>query len=243
MVTKEGIYEYIIDAYLTDFRGKATLPMLGGFMLQAATRHAEERSFGYSAMTRMQKAWVLMRMNIELYSYPDNDRVLRVHTWISEVNRFTTERCFAFEDHRGNYLGYARSTWALIDMETRRPTQIIELEGLPQIQHQRECPLGSPSKIPPMQDATLVSNFEVKYSDIDINKHLNSLKYIEHIVDVFPMEAFECKEIRTFDINYMAEGQYGDQIDIWQKETDLNRFVVEMKNNDKVICSAKIGWE
>ena len=28
-----GKYSFVIDAYLTDFRGKATLPMIGGFML------------------------------------------------------------------------------------------------------------------------------------------------------------------------------------------------------------------
>jgi hypothetical protein len=38
-----GKYKFAIDAYLTDFRGKATLPMIGGFMLQAATKHADER--------------------------------------------------------------------------------------------------------------------------------------------------------------------------------------------------------
>ena len=43
MVEIIGRYEFTIDAYLTDFRGKATLPMIEGFMLQSATKHAEER--------------------------------------------------------------------------------------------------------------------------------------------------------------------------------------------------------
>ncbi len=44
-----GIYTYAIDAYLSDFRGKATLPMIGGFMLQAATRHAGCKDNGAAA--------------------------------------------------------------------------------------------------------------------------------------------------------------------------------------------------
>ena len=42
-----GNYRFNIDAYLTDFRGKATLPQMSSFILQAATKHAEERGFGY----------------------------------------------------------------------------------------------------------------------------------------------------------------------------------------------------
>lgn len=51
-LTPIGSYQFKIDAYLTDFSGKATLSMLGSFMLQAATIHAEERGFGYSYMTQ-----------------------------------------------------------------------------------------------------------------------------------------------------------------------------------------------
>ncbi len=239
----EGIYTYTIDAYLTDFRGKATLPMLGGFMLQAATRHAEERNFGYSYMTNLQRAWVLMRMSIEIYEYPKNDTTIKLHTWVSDVNKLFTERCFAFEDQEGNYFGYARSMWASIDLETRRPTNILELEGLTDFKHDRLCPIQGATKIPLLKDALLATTFEVRYSDIDINKHLNSMKYIEHFIDVFPLEMYEEKEIKVFDINYIAEGKYGITLDIWEKETDQNRSVLEMKDNDKIICSARVTWK
>uniref|UniRef100_UPI002632692B acyl-[acyl-carrier-protein] thioesterase n=1 Tax=uncultured Dysgonomonas sp. TaxID=206096 RepID=UPI002632692B len=243
MLSKEGVYTYVIDAYLTDFRGKATLPMLGGFMLQAATRHAEERNFGYSYMTNRQRAWVLMRMSIELSAYPNNDTVIKLHTWVAEVSKLFTERCFAFEDQEGNYFGYARTMWASIDLETRRPTNILELEGLTNYKHDKPC-FANTSKIPLLKDdASKVTTFEVKYSDIDINKHLNSMKYIEHIVDVFPLDKYEEQEIKTFDINYIAEGQYRSILDIYQKKTDTDTSVLEMRDNEKVICSARVIWK
>lgn len=243
MLSKEGIYSYTIDAYLSDFRGKATLPMLGGFMLQAATRHAEERNFGYSYMTSRQRAWVLMRMNIEISEYPNNDSNIKLYTWVADVNKIFTERCFAFEDQNGNPLGYARSIWASIDLETRRPTNILELEGLTDFKHDRECPIEAASKIPLLKDSNLTTSFDVKYSDIDINKHLNSMKYIEHIVNAFPLEMYEEKEIKVFNINYIAEGQYGTTLDIWKQETDESTSILEMKNDDKIICSARVIWQ
>lgn len=242
MFSKEGIYSYTIDAYLSDFRGKATLPMLGGFILQAATRHAEERNFGYSFMTNQRRAWVLMRMSIDILEYPNNDTSVKLHTWISDINKLFSERCFAFENQNGDYIGYARTMWASIDLETRRPTNILELKGMADFKLDKECPMSTTAKIPLLKDPEFASSFTVKYSDIDINKHLNSMKYIEHLVDIFPIEMFQEKEIRTFEINYIAEGQYGTTLDILKSKTDLDKPVLEMKHNDKTICLARVTW-
>ncbi len=243
MIEFVGIYTYTIDAYLTDFRGKATLPMLGGFMLQAATRHAEERGFGYSCMMSKQRAWVLTRMNIQLSSYPDNDTQIKLHTWVSDVNKLFTERCFAFEDQNGNYFGYARSLWASIDIQTRRPTNVLELEGMTDFISDKVCPIDSAGKLSLAKDADLVNSFIVKYSDIDVNKHLNSMKYIEHFVDIFPLELYLEKEIKGFEINYISEGQYASELLIFKKEVAENVYALEMKHEDKTICASKITWE
>jgi len=243
MLSVVGIYTYPIDAYLSDFRGKATLPMLGGFMLQAATRHAEERGFGYSAMTSMKRVWVLTRMNIVINSYPKNDTEIKVHTWVTDVNKLFTERCFAFEDHNGNYFGFARSLWASIDIETRRPTNVLELEGLVDFKTDKPCPIAPAVKIPSQRETVLDSSFIVKYSDIDINKHLNSIKYIEHFVDIFPLEMYGEKEIYDFEINYITEGKYGSKIDINKKQTEEDVYILEMKEDDKTICSSRITWK
>jgi len=237
-----GIYPYSIDAYLSDFRGKATLPMLGGFMLQAATRHAEERGFGYSTMTGNKKVWVLTRMNIVIDEYPLNDTEIKLHTWVTDVNKIFTERCFAFEDSEGNYFGYARSVWASIDIETRRPTNVLELKGLVDYVTDKPCPIEPATKIPALKDVEIDTSFLVKYSDIDINKHLNSIKYIEHFVDTFPLELYKEREIHIFEINYVAEGKYGTNIDIYKKEIESNKFVLEMKDNGKNICSCRVTW-
>jgi len=238
-----GTYAYSIDAYLSDFRGKATLPMLGGFMLQAATRHAEERGFGYSSMTCKKRAWVLTRMNIVIDEYPKNDAEIKLHTWVTNVNKIFTERCFGFEGQDGKYFGYARSLWASIDMETRRPTNVLELGSLADYISDKLCPIEPAVKIPLIKDAGIDSSFEVKYSDIDINKHLNSIKYIEHFVDTFPLEMYGEKEIRNFEINYLTEGQYGTKLDISKKEVESGKFILEMIDNEKVICSSRITWE
>ncbi|WP_296944034.1 acyl-ACP thioesterase domain-containing protein [uncultured Dysgonomonas sp.] len=244
MMTPIGRYEFGIDAYLTDFRGKATLPMIGGFMLQAATKHAEERGFGYSAMTSQQRVWVLSRIAIEVFEYPKNDTVMVLKTWVASVNRLFTERHFSFEDEQGREIGFAKSLWASIDLVTRKPTNVLELEGLSDYITEKENPIEGMTKIPALKDDyEVATNFVVKYSDVDINKHLNSMKYIEHFVDVFDIDMFREKEIRRIEINYISEGRYGTKLDILKRTEKDNIFVLEMKDGDMTVCSTRITWD
>jgi len=238
-----GIYEFMIDACLSDFKGRATLPMIGGFMLKSATRHAEERGFGYTAMTSRKRVWVLSRMAIEIYKYPMNDTVMTIKTWVADVNKLFTERYFAFQDENGENIGYARSIWAAIDIETRRPTNVLELEGLVDyIDGHQLCPIDGLKKILPIKDTLPVSNFKVQYSDIDINGHLNSMKYIEHFVDLFDLDTFEQKEIRRYEINYISEGKYGSTIDLLKRDDDNNISVLEMRSEEAVLSTCRVTW-
>lgn len=244
MVKPIGRYEFVIDAYLADFRGKATLPMIGGYMLQCATKHAEERGFGYSYMTNENRVWVLSRMAIELFEYPKNDSTFIVNTWVADVNRLFTERQFSFEDESGKEIGFARTLWASIDMETRRPTNVLDLKSMVDFVHKEKvCPIDAPNRIPAIEDGSISSSFQVKYSDVDINKHLNSMKYIEHFVDVFDIEMFKDKDINRIDVNYISEGIYGTTIDIKEKEIDSSVFILEMKAGGGNICTSKVVWK
>lgn len=244
MMTLIGRYEFGIDAYLTDFRGKATLPMIGGFMLQAATKHAEERGFGYSAMTSQQRVWVLSRIAIEVFEYPKNDTVMVLKTWVASVNRLFTERHFSFEDEQGREIGFAKSLWASIDLVTRKPTNVLELEGLSDYITEKENPIEGMTKIPALKDDyEIATDFVVKYSDVDINKHLNSMKYIEHFVDVFDIDMFREKEIRRIEINYISEGRYGTKLDILKRTEKDSIFVLEMKDGDTSVCSTRVTWK
>jgi acyl-ACP thioesterase len=231
-----------VEAYTNDFRGKPTLHEIGGFLMQAATRHAEERGFGYTVMSENRRAWVLSRLAIEVSTYPVNDTQINVRTWVPEINKLFTERCFALSDSAGRPIGEARSLWAAIDVETRKPTNLTEMDGFRRFICEEPSAIENVHKIAPIKEGCTVESFVVRYSDLDINRHLNSMKDIEHLEDTFPIEIYQQKDIRRFEICFMAEGQYGTKLDILQKEEKPDVFVMEIRNAEKAICSARVSW-
>lgn len=241
-MVKEGVFHFITESYLLDFKGRVPLPMIGNYLLHAASSHAGERGFGYTDMTKKHTAWVLSRMAIEMYEYPKMSEEITLLTWVGDVGRLFTERCFELQNKDGKPFGFARSIWAAIDLETRRPT-ILDVEGLSSYISERTCPIEKPGKIHAVESNTPDTSFTVKYSDLDINKHLNSIKYIEHLLDNFNMKMFEEKEISRFEIAYQAEGHYGMELNIHSKQTEAEHYNMAITHDGKAICRASVTWK
>ena len=89
------------EPYLMDFRGRVTMPMVGNYLMHAASSHAGARGFGYNEMTERHTAWVLSRLAIEMKAYPKAYDHIRLYTWIDEVGRLFTSRCFELADEEG----------------------------------------------------------------------------------------------------------------------------------------------
>ena len=183
---KIGTYQFVAEPFHVDFTGKLTMGVLGNHLLNCAGFHASERGFGIAEINENHYTWVLSRLAIELEDMPRQYEDFTIHTWIENVYRLFTDRNFELVNKDGKTIGYARSVWAMISMETRKPADLLTLHGecLNQYVSDRECPISRPNRVKVVQDNS-VAEYLTKYSDIDINGHVNSIKYIEHILDLF----------------------------------------------------------
>ncbi len=245
MLSKVGIFQFHIDSYACDFKGQATLPVIGNFILQAATMHAQERGFGYEVIIKDSTAWVLSRLSIEMNDYPGYNEGLTVETWIEDVTRFFTQRCLKFINQEGKPIGYARTIWAAINITTRRPVDIPAWRPdiLEYVDDTIHCPVEKPAKIASVENQESTIGYSVRYSDIDINCHMNSIKYMEHAINVFSLEQFKYKNIRIFEMVYLAEGSFGDKLKIYKEELKPDTFLVDTKKDNESICRSRIVWK
>ena len=106
----------------------------------------------------------------------------------------------------------------------------------------KECPIERQSKLKPVQGEPLLA-YPVRYSDIDLNRHVNSVKYIEHMLDSFTLQQYDEKYIKRFEINYISEARYGMDFKIYRNELDADIFAIDIKNNeDEAVCRGKVTF-
>ena len=237
-----GNYPFVAEPFHVDFTGRLTMGVLGNHLLNCAGFHASERGFGIAEINENHYTWVLSRLAIELEDMPRQYEDFSINTWIENVYRLFTDRNFELVNKDGKTIGYARSVWAMISMETRKPADLISLHGnnLGQYVSDRECPIDKPGRIKVSVDAP-VEEYQTRYSDIDINGHVNSIKYIEHILDLFPMDTFKEKQVKRFEMAYVAESYYGDVLSFYLEEKNENEYDVEIKkNNQEVVVRSKV---
>ena len=239
---KIGTYQFVAEPFHVDFTGRLTMGVLGNHLLNCAGFHASERGFGIAEINENHYTWVLSRLAIELEDMPRQYEDFSINTWIENVYRLFADRNFELQDKNGKTIGYARSVWAMISMETRKPADLISLHGnnLGQYVSDRECPIDKPGRIKVSVDAP-VEEYQTRYSDIDINGHVNSIKYIEHILDLFPMDTFKEKQVKRFEMAYVAESYYGDVLSFYLEEKNENEYDIEVKkNNQEVVVRSKV---
>ena len=233
---KIGTYSFVAEPFHVDFTGRLTMGVLGNHLLNCAGFHATERGFGIATLNESNYTWVLSRLAIELEEMPLQYESFSVQTWIENVYRLFTDRNFAILNKDGKPIGYARSIWAMISMDTRKPADLLSLHNGSIVDYicQKECPIEKPGRIK-VNQKELAGEVVTKYSDIDINGHVNSIRYIEHILDLFPLEIFREKRIRRFEMAYNAESYYGDTLAFYKEQVSENEYDIEVKKNGQEV--------
>ena len=236
---KVGRYEFMAEPFHCDFSGRLFMGHLGNHMLNAADFHSTDRGFGMKRLMEINRSWVLSRLAIEMDEMPLQYTRFNVETWVESAMRYFTSRNFAVVGNDGKAYGYGRSIWAMIDTGTRQPTDIFSIDDgaiKDWIIADKPCPIDKGGRVKMSDDAGLVRTIETYYNDVDINGHVNSVKYIEHVLDLWSLDWYRDHQIRRFEIAYVAEAHAGDQLSFYRETVGENEFCVRIVRTDGTEC-------
>ncbi len=262
--SKIETYSFSVEPFHVDFTGHLFMGVLGNHLLNAAGRHSHNRGWGIDQLNERHYTWVLSRLSIELTEMPAQYEHVEVETWVESVMKLFTERNFLIRNaDDGRIYGYARSIWAMIDVETRQPSNLLEINNGDILRYvmtaeEKPCPIEKFGRTLRFSDEPFCA-IPTHYSDVDINGHINSIKYIEHILDVLYEQRHpyltgsglgESPRIRRFDIAYKTESYLGDALTFFTENVEGVDHVEIRKhvgNAEKpagdVVVQAKVKWE
>ena len=239
---KIGTYQFVAEPFHVDFTGHLTIGVLGNHLLNVAGFHAHDRGFGIDHLNEENYTWVLSRLAIEMTDLPYQYEPFSIQTWVENVYRLFTDRNFAVLNKDGEPVAYARSVWAMINMKTRKPIDLMAMHNgdITGYICDKDCPIEKPSRIK-VTSKEPVAEMPVRYSDMDINGHVNSIRYMEHILDLFPIDTFKEKRLHRFEMAYVAETMAGDSLAYYIDKVDEGHFDVEVKKNAvETVCRSKV---
>ncbi len=236
-------YPYQIEAYQVDFQAQVTLTTIGNYLLQTAGRDAEQKGFGLHAMRSANRAWVMSRLSIQMSNYPSSDESLQIQTWIHDIGSIFTTRKFFLLDGNGHQIGEASSSWVAMDLSSRRPLRLQMLLNEASIVDRPEHTLDPPPKLAVRERYDNQHAFKVVYSDLDLNRHVYSIRYIEWMLDRVPLDFFLKKKLVRLDVNYLSEAVYGDKMVLWSSHnSEESNFLIKNELTGQNVGIGKILW-
>lgn len=238
---REVNYSFQVKPADVDFQYRITLASLTNILLTAAGKNADANGFGLRDLNSMDASWVLLSLAVEMRSFPLQYEIIHVETWVEEVRRASTIRNFRIHNQNNEVIGQACSIWAMIDLKTRRAKDLLSLNGIHEHATGEKIEIEKPIWIPDI-DGKAFDCFRTKYSHIDINNHVSTIHYVAWISDYFDLDQYKHKNIARFEINFINEIIFGDEVCIFALETEKDDFHFVIRKDDKAACRARIKF-
>jgi len=215
----------------TDMFTRIRASSLVNLLIQSAINSAESLGFGFGGLKKQQLYWVLSRITVEIYQPLYWHQEAMVETWPKTLDGLLYIRDFITRDNKQNIVARATSGWLAIDAETKKPKIIDGLQADLFVHLREKHALNlPPAKLP----ATLNGDtYEVqsKYFDFDLNKHVTSTRYIDWMMDTFPVEFHSCHFPKRISVNFMKETLPGDLLNITRGSADAAEYSFEGINH------------
>ncbi|KAJ4958234.1 hypothetical protein NE237_025345 [Protea cynaroides] len=163
-------------------------------------------------MSRRNLIWVVTKIQLLVDRYPSWGDVVQVDTWVSASGKNGMRRDWLLRDSKsGEILTRATSVWVMMNKHTRRLSKIPE-EVKGEIEpYFIDCPPileDDGRKLPKLDDSTADSvqtGLTPRWNDLDVNQHVNNVKYLGWILESSPSSILESKELYSLTLEYRRE--------------------------------------
>ena len=220
--------------------GKMRLTELANLFQLTASEHATKGGLGFSDLQQFDQSWVMNRIRIEIEELPSWSDFIEVITWIEILKGAKSIRDFTIEKQGKKIVG-ASSLWAVFNTKTRRP-DILQIDSSHIDRFPNLKPTEDDNSKLSLDFITIETKiYQVKFSDLDIVKHANNIKYLEWCLDFIDPKIILENRVKAIDMNFLKELSLNDTIEI-QKLEEENFIHFKILHNEQVnfVCRLEL---
>lgn len=232
--------------YEVDLHGCLCPLVLLNFMQEVAGNHARLLGVAVSDLQQRGLTWVLSRLHLQISELPCSRDDLVIHSWPSLREGLFTCREFMICSPGGDTLAQATSSWAVIDLTTRRPVRLSEL-GLSYLLDPQRAIADSFPTLPLLEQVLSQQRFMVRRSDLDMNCHVNNVVYARWLLETVPQGIYDGCRLASIELGFRAEAFAGEEVvaEIAQQTAGEDNWFVHRINavtDGRELVRARTQW-
>ena len=208
------------------------------FFEDIGSYHSDSINFGLNDIPNTHSSWVLLGWKVKVLKRPVYGDKLHIVTWARNVEKFSTYRDFEAYNQNNELTIIATSKWVLVDTTTGKlrpiPEDIVS-------QYKPDTKMVFPesestlSKIPDAEKYESETIYTVQRSQIDVNKHMHNLYYLDIAYETLPQEVYENNIFDSFEICYRKQIKLHDTVKCYYAFENNTHKVIIKSLNDKII--------
>lgn len=206
-----------------DLEQRYPLSQLASRMIHVSGEHATYYGFGIQKLMEHGVTWVLSRMTIDFLKPITIAHPLVISTGVQSWSGLTTDRVIRLSQN-GIPVAEALSKWVAIDLKRRMPIPIEKIltdESLRSDYSNVDLPEMTKRLWSMEIQEQLKPNYEhiVRYSDLDLNCHVNTSVWISLAMDAIPIDWLRIHSMKRAHLRFIKEAREGDQLTIERYHT------------------------
>lgn len=241
-----GHETFIVSTFDCDHEYRATPVFYFQVFQEMASRHCRYNNVEIEDIRKKGKTWVLARDTMEISSYPKIASVLHAVTGLEPYSGHKTPRINALFDNENRLLVKAKSRFALIDVNTRKPLDVVET-----CSEIGQCTTSESWFADGVDSSYLFNSDEIQklekfstfepfmsFQDFDFNGHVNHIVYFRWMMDCMPKDYMFDFKPSFIDIYFQKEIHKDDKIRVECYKEGQDRFFYILKTQtDGLIVS------
>uniref|UniRef100_A0ACD5XQP2 Uncharacterized protein n=1 Tax=Avena sativa TaxID=4498 RepID=A0ACD5XQP2_AVESA len=215
---------FLIRSYEIGADRTASIETLMNHMQETALNHVKTAGLlgdGFGATPEMSKRnliWVVSKIQLLVERYPSWEDMVQVDTWVASAGKNGMRRDWHVRDYNsGQTILRATSVWVMLNKNTRRLSKMpdeVRGEIGPHFNNDRSAiteeqgeKLAKPgNKVDdPASKQFIRKGLTPKWGDLDVNQHVNNVKYIGWILESAPISILEKHELASMTLEYRKE--------------------------------------
>lgn len=230
----EALYEqdFLVLSNEADIHHRASVFAMGNYLQEMARAHAQELGWGIDLLREKGQFWVSTRLLIEIDEAPEPGDTIHVQTWPKGTDRLFALRDFLISS-RNRVIARATSSWALLGLPHRRPVSLDAMSELMFARKDIHAVERIPDKLPSPSGQVEQFKHDVRYSELDLNGHVNNTRYINWMLDTLPIDFHRDYAVREVQCNYLAEVFPDQTLHILREQQDETSYLFEVQNPDE----------
>lgn len=246
-MAKKTISLPLVDFHL-DCNRRVKAAALCDFLQTAATVHADSLGVGMLDLQKRGVTWMLAKMDIVFVAEPTPRDVLTLETWPAGTRAgIVCVRNYRIRGSRGDVLVEATSDWVCVDMTTRKLARLTPDILAITDDNPEQFSFKAMPKLAKDAFATAGEcNIPVRRADLDLNRHVNNVHYIEWLLEPMSDEAY-ARRISRLAISYHAEAVSGEVVrsEVGEVRLPDGQYLTShtLHRGDTLLTKAMCMWE